>query len=172
MSECDIEIELVKKAEKTAQELVEKLKKISITLALAESCTAGLVSSLLVRVPGASCVLWGSFVCYTNEAKVSMLALNDTEIAENGPVSRKVACLMAEAALQKSGANMAASVTGLAGPALPNDESMPPAGTIWVAIALKSGVALAREFHFKGSRNDVRIHAAIAVMEMIMEGAL
>ena len=77
MSERNIETELLKEAEKTAACLTEKLKGLSLKLALAESCTAGLVSSLLGSVPGVSNVLWGSFICYTKEAKVFMLGLDE-----------------------------------------------------------------------------------------------
>jgi len=152
-------------AEKTAQELVEKLKALSLTLALAESCTAGLVSGFLADIPGASQVLWGSFVCYTKEAKVSMLGLDSGALLIHGLVSRETAISMAEAALRKSGAGIAASVTGLAGPQ--GDGSSVPVGTVWAASALKNGETRASEFHFSGSRNVVRIRAAIALLELI-----
>jgi PncC family amidohydrolase len=134
---------------------------------LAESCTAGLISSLLACVPGASGVFWGSFVCYTKEAKVSMLELNDKELDTNGLVSRETACSMAVNALQKSSANIAASVTGFAGPSA--DGSGVPMGTIWIATALQGGAVNAKEFHFTGSRNAVRIQAAISVFEQMLD---
>ncbi|MDR2257578.1 MAG: nicotinamide-nucleotide amidohydrolase family protein, partial [Treponema sp.] len=102
-------------AEAAAENLVKKLYAASWTLVLAESCTAGLASDLIARIPGASRVLWGSFVCYTVEAKISMLGLNRDLIEKYGAVSRETACAMAEGALEKSGAPLAAAVTGLAG---------------------------------------------------------
>ena len=152
-------------AEKTAKELVEKLKSLSLTLALAESCTAGMVSGFLANIPGASSVLWGSFVCYTKEAKVSMLGLDNSALSASGLVSMETASSMAAGALSKSGAGIAASVTGLAGPQ--GDGSDIPVGTIWVAAAIRDGETTAREFHFSGSRNSVRIRAATAVLEFI-----
>jgi len=177
MSECNIETELnepehqavlpaelIIRAEKTAEQTVENLKACSIKLALAESCTAGLVSSFLAEVPGASDVLWGSFVCYTKEAKVFMLGLNESEIEKYGLVSEETACKMAENALEKSGAEIAASVTGLAGPG--GDGSKTPVGTVWIAAAVRQKTER-KKYHFSGGRNEVRLRAAIAVLEMI-----
>ncbi|MDR1838810.1 MAG: nicotinamide-nucleotide amidohydrolase family protein [Treponema sp.] len=152
-------------AEKTAEALVQKLKTHSITVALAESCTAGMVSSLLANVAGASSVLWGSFVCYTQEAKISMLGLDNDELSAYGLVSGKTASSMASCALQKSGADIAAAVTGLAGP--DGDGSGVPVGTVWIASAVRKGKVTVKEFHFEGSRNAVRIRAAIAILEII-----
>ncbi|MDR0302013.1 MAG: CinA family protein [Treponema sp.] len=156
---------LLESAEKTANELIHKLKTSSITLALAESCTAGIVSALLAGVPGASEVLWGSFVTYTKEAKVSMLGIDEKIPETFGLVSRQTACAMARGAVQKSGADAAAAVTGLAGPA--GDGSDVPVGTVWVVAASKKGEIMANEHHFTGSRNEVRIKAAIAVLEIL-----
>jgi len=169
MSECntDTEIqrqELIVLAEKAAEQTVKKLKARSIKLALAESCTAGLVSSLLAEVPGASGVLWGSFVCYTKEAKILMLGLGENEIEKYGLVSKETACKMAEGALKKSRANIAASVTGLAGPK--GDGSLAPVGTVWIAAASSQTIE-SKKYHFSGDRNEVRLRAAIAVMKMI-----
>ena len=162
------ETELIKEAEKKAACLIEKLKKLSVTLALAESCTAGLVSSFLAGIPGVSSVFWGCFTCYTKEAKISMLGLDKNELNANGLVSEKTARLMAHAALNKSGAKIAASVTGIAGPG--GDGSEVPVGTVWAATAPQNGEVRTREFFFPGvGRNEVRIRAAMAVIEMITE---
>ena len=165
MPECNIEAELIKLAEKNAACLIKKLKEHSKNLALAESCTAGLISSLLANIPGASAVLWGSFVCYAKEAKIFMLGLDNNALADHGLVSKETACLMAQAAQHGSGADIAAAVTGLAGPG--GDGSGVPAGTVWAAV--RNGEIAAREFHFSGSRNEVRIRSAIAVLEMLLE---
>ena len=151
-----------------AESLIQNLNSDSLTLALAESCTAGLVADLLARVPGVSGVLWGSFVCYTGEAKVSMLGIDRDRLLRYGLVSGETVCDMANGALEKSGANIAAAVTGLAGP--DGDGSAVPVGTVWTAAALQGkGVARAREHHFTGSRNEIRLRAAIAVLEALLE---
>jgi len=151
--------------EVSAEKLIEKLNSLSLTLALAESCTGGMISGLLTGIPGASKVLWGSFVCYTQEAKVKMLGLDDDELSSNGLVCEKTACAMAHGALQKSGANIAAAVTGIAGP--DGDGSGVPAGTVWAAVLYK-GKTTAREFHFAGARNEVRRQAVNAVFNIIL----
>jgi len=150
-------------AEKKSQEIIEKLKKHSLTIALAESCTAGLASALLAGTSGASSVLWGSFVCYTKDAKVSMLGIDEGELEL--PVSEKTALLMADAAQKKSGADIAVSVTGLAGPE--GDGSDVPVGTVWTGAAVKGGKTTACSFNFEGSRNEIRIKAAITILETI-----
>jgi len=171
MEECNLTItELSVLAEETADALVRILNDFSFTVALAESCTAGLVSNLLAGIPGASAVLWGSFVCYTREAKVSMLGLDRDALAAHGLVSGETARAMASGAMEKSGANLAAAVTGLAGPS--GDGSNVPVGTVWVAASARGAASngettLVREFHFSGSRNAVRLRAAIAVLESI-----
>jgi PncC family amidohydrolase len=156
MEECDL-----------PQTVINKLKKLNIKIALAESCTAGLVSNLLAEIPGASEVLWGSFVCYTPQAKVSMLGIDSKLLDTYGLVSRQTAIAMAQGALEKSRASLAAAVTGLAGP--DGDGSEVPIGTVWIALA-GDGETRAKEFHFKGTRNEVRKQAAIEVLKAI-EGA-
>jgi len=167
MPECNLTAaELTAKAEKKAAEVMERLKSLSFTIALAESCTAGLISGLLANTAGASSVLWGSFVCYMQEAKVSMLDLDNEKLLNFGLVSRETAYSMAKSALQKSGASVAVSVTGLAGP---ESDGKVPGGTIWTAIAKNNGHIETKVFNFTGSRNTVRILAAIAVLELILE---
>ena len=159
------------KAKDASGALIKKFSASGRTLALAESCTAGLVSQLLAGTPGASAVLWGSFVCYSPEAKTAMLGIEKEKIAAFGLVSGETAQLMACGALEKSGADIAAAVTGLAGPE--GDGSAVPVGTVWVAAARKNRSETgelfeeAKKFNFSGSRNEVRLQAAIAVLELL-----
>jgi PncC family amidohydrolase len=165
MLECKDE-RLTVKAEKTAEAVIEKLKSLSVKLALAESCTAGLVSGILAETSGASSVLWGSYVCYTQEAKVQMLGLNDERLTKSGLVNSETACSMAEGVLQKSGADITAAVTGLAGP---GGDGRVPVGTVWIATARRGMETEAKEFVFTDSRNIVRMQAALAVLEEILK---
>jgi len=158
---------LNKQAEEKAACLINELKAVSKKLVLAESCTGGLIASLLAEVPGASSVLWGSFVCYTKEAKISILGLKESEISADGLVSEKTAYSMTEGALQKSGADISAAVTGLAGP--DGDGSNTPVGTVWIATAIRKGEIKAKMFNFTGSRNEIRLKAACAVIEEILK---
>ncbi|MCL2214824.1 MAG: nicotinamide-nucleotide amidohydrolase family protein [Treponema sp.] len=156
-----------KTAEEKAQEVLKGLKKKSLKLVLAESCTAGLISGLIANTEGASSCLWGSFVCYTQEAKVFMLGLDNEKLCVCGLVSSETADAMAANALKKSGANIAASITGLAGPS--GDGSNVPVGTVWVSVASDNGRTETNAFHFTGCRNSIRYQAAIAVLDGLIK---
>ncbi|MCL2174910.1 MAG: nicotinamide-nucleotide amidohydrolase family protein [Treponema sp.] len=158
-------------AEETAKDVIERLKSLSVKLVLAESCTAGLISGLLANISGASEVLWGSFVCYTQEAKAQMLGCDNDALNKHGLVSFETACAMAEGALKKSGtisagADIAAAVTGLAGP---GGDGVNPVGTVWIAAAQQGKKTEAKKYNFAGSRNIVRMSAAAAVMKEILK---
>ena len=182
-AQTDIEIhELITRVERKAADVMEKLRKLSLTIALAESCTSGLVSSFLANTSGASDILWGSFVCYTQEAKVLMLGLDNEELSVNGLVSSETACSMALSALQKSSASLAVAVTGLAGQ---ESDGKVPGGTIWIVIACCSAAwqtvdhngvmdvkIQVKKFHFTDSRNVNRLHAVEAVFDMLLEELL
>jgi PncC family amidohydrolase len=140
------------------EELVRRLDLLGKRAAAAESCTAGLAADLIARVPGASRVFWGSFVSYTIDAKVRMLGIEEALIQKFGAVSRETAEAMAEGALEKSGADYALSVTGLAGPG--GDGSGLPVGAVWIAAASGKGETRASLFRFTGSRNEIRLAAA------------
>jgi PncC family amidohydrolase len=163
------ELELTVAAEKAAETLMRKLSADSRTLALAESCTAGLVSGFLASVSGASNVLWGSFVCYSQAAKIAMLGIPREKLLCYGLVSGETASLMAAGAMQRSGADITAAVTGIAGPK--GDGSDAAVGTVWVATSVRTatldGTAAVKGFHFSGSRNNVRLQAAIAVIDCL-----
>ncbi|MCL1814628.1 MAG: CinA family protein [Treponema sp.] len=156
---------------KAAERLVRLLTERSLYLAAAESCTAGLVADALVQIPGASGCFWGSFVCYTPQAKIQMLGLGKETLNRYGLVSEETARAMAVGALERSGADAAVSVTGLAGGGSAGAERVPP-GTVWIAAALRRDgpeLCTAAVFHFKGRRNKVRQQAARKALEMIID---
>ena len=160
------------RAELMARQLVARLTEQRLTLALAESCTAGLVSDMIARVSGASAVLWGSFVCYSPEAKQQMLGIDGALLRQYGLVSRETVRAMALHALEKAGVSVAAAVTGLAGPL--GDGSDIPVGTVWIATAASAGCAAGpercreQEFRFQGTRAEIRMQAAAAVLEKLL----
>jgi PncC family amidohydrolase len=168
-------------AELTAARLVAGMEKNGLTLALAESCTAGLVAELIGRVSGASRVLWGSFVCYSPDAKQRMLGIDSSFLERHGLVSVETAREMAVHVLEKAGVPVAAAVTGVAGPC--GDGSGVPVGTVWTAIAWRedsvgnNGAAKRRpdvkhretEHHFEGERKSVQMQSAAAVLEELLE---
>jgi PncC family amidohydrolase len=150
-----------------AASLIDALKSRSKSVVAAESCTAGLAAARLAEAPGASQVFWGSFVTYTVDAKVKMLGLDAGMIDRYGAVSRETACAMAAGALERSGADYAFAITGLAGPL--GDGSLVKIGTVWIGLISKGREALAREFHFSLSRNELRLAAANKALEEILD---
>jgi PncC family amidohydrolase len=160
------EHELAVKAGVLAETVIHKLKELSKNLVLAESCTAGLISNYLAQISGASQVFFGSYVSYTKDAKITMLGIGRELLDKYALVSRETASLMASGALEKSGVDLAAAVTGLAGPS--GDGSGVKIGTVWIASASrKAGVLKTGKFQFDGSRNYIRICAAIEVLEIV-----
>ena len=162
------------KAPSYAEELVAFLAGQGKTLVLAESCTAGLAADFIVRIPGASQVFWGSFVCYLELAKQKMLGIPEEFLMEHGAVSVQTASAMAEKALIISGASLSASITGLAGPT--GDNRVTPVGTVWTAYAwydsqgiLKSSTAGFLFDAHQLSRNDIREASAAAAFEEILK---
>ena len=156
-----------------ATELVRVLTARRQMIALAESCTAGLAADMIARLPGASRVLWGSFVTYTADAKTRMLGVPGELIEEHGAVSRPVSLAMAQGALERSGASWALSITGFAGP----DGEGVPVGTVWIGLAGPAGAVMrppaeAKRFLFKGSRNEVRLAAATAALKEVLSKIL
>lgn len=117
------------------QVVVRELAAKGLTLATAESCTGGLIANRVTDVPGASAVLTHGFVTYANEAKVGLLGVSSDSLQKVGAVSKEVCRQMAEGALAASGADLAVSVTGIAGPDGGSDEK--PVGTVFIGLAQK-----------------------------------
>jgi PncC family amidohydrolase len=153
-----------------AEKLIRTASEKGLRVVLAESCTAGLAASLIAEVSGASRVLWGSYVTYTPEAKQAMVGLESAVLEKHGAVSRETALAMAEGALRGSGADIAASVTGLAGPG--GDGSAVPVGTVWIGLACRGGESRVSVFRYRCSRNGVRRRAARDALKVLMEGVI
>lgn len=117
-----------------ASVVVERLKAAGLVLALAESCTGGLLASRLVDIPGASEVLAEAAVVYANQAKTRRLGVPEAVLAGHGAVSAECAALMASGMLRGSGSDLALAVTGVAGPGGGTEQK--PVGLVWFALAL------------------------------------
>jgi competence/damage-inducible protein CinA-like protein len=134
------------------------------TVAVAESCTGGLLSERLTRTPGSSNFFLGGAVCYSNELKTKMAGVPQTLIEENGAVSKPVAQALAEGIRKRAGASLGVGITGIAGPGGATPEK--PVGLVYVALADEQGTEL-REFRFPGNRDRIRHWASQAALEMI-----
>ena len=134
------------------------------TLATAESCTAGLVAARLAGVAGASDVLLGGIVSYANEVKQQLLGVPAEMLAEHGAVSPEVARAMAEGARRATGADMAVSVTGVAGPGGGTAEK--PVGLVYLHVSA-DGVDRGLERRFPGPRENVRDWSATAALHLV-----
>lgn len=156
-----------------ARRVVEANRAAGRTIALAESCTGGLVSAALTEIPGSSDVFGAGYVTYSNEAKIAMLGVSLDVLETFGAVSIAVAWGMARGAQERSGANVAVAITGIAGPDGGTEKK--PVGTVVFARAEKDGdaedvVADKREFGDLG-RAGVRLQAALVALELLMPGS-
>lgn len=135
------------------------------SLGLAESCTGGLLAGRITRVPGASRYLAGSVVAYSDQAKVDLLGVDPVLIDAHGAVSPEVAEAMAIGALERFGADVAVSVTGIAGPDGGTREK--PVGYVCFNARIRDGRALARDPVIPGGREDIRERAALVGLHML-----
>jgi len=140
------------------------LRERGLTVALAESCTGGLLASRLTDVPGSSAYVERGVVCYSNRAKMELAGVPEAVIAEHGAVSEPVALAMADGIRVRSGTNIGIGITGIAGP----DGGTPqkPVGTVAVAVTVE-GDTRVRTFQFVGPREMVKFQAAQAAMNML-----
>ena len=142
----------------------DALRSKGFTIAVAESCTGGLLASRLTDVPGSSAYVDRGVVCYSNRAKIELLGIAEALIAEHGAVSEAVARAMAEAIRAQARASVGVGVTGIAGPGGGSPEK--PVGTVAIAVA-GGGVARVRTFQFVGGRDQVKFQAAQAALNMV-----
>ena len=137
------------------------------TLAIAESCTGGLVGSLLTAEPGASDFLLLDAVTYANSAKARILGVDEETIRWHGAVSPEVATAMAAGAKRVSGADLALSLTGIAGPS--GGTEAKPVGTVYLALARPEGSVDVRHRIFGGDRAQIQTLAAYAGLQIVRE---
>jgi nicotinamide-nucleotide amidase len=134
-------------------------------LALAESCTGGLVTSRLVDVAGSSDYVERAYIVYSNQAKVDDLGVPAALLAAHGAVSEPVAAAMADGARRASGADIAVAITGIAGPGGGTPDK--PVGTVVIAVSDRSGRATARTRLLPGDRTQVRWFASTLALDAV-----
>lgn len=149
--------------------VVNLLKKKNFTLATAESCTGGLLTGRFVNVSGVSDVLKEGFITYSNEAKMKYLGVKAETLDEYGAVSEQTAKEMAAGTVNKTGANTALSITGIAGPEGGTPEK--PVGLVYIACCVNNNVTV-KECHFNGSRQKVREQSVICALDLLRRNLL
>jgi nicotinamide-nucleotide amidase len=154
--------------QRAAAALLETCKAKGLMLATAESCTAGLVVGALTDIAGSSAVVDRGFVTYTNEAKQQMLGVPADTLKRHGAVSRETAEAMAQGALAHAPADLAVSITGIAGPGGGSDAK--PVGLVHFAAAARTGRLIHRERRYGDrGRAEVRRLSVLEALAMLAE---
>jgi nicotinamide-nucleotide amidase len=148
-----------------AQAALAALRQKHWRCAVAESCTGGLVSALLTAIPGSSDVMERGFVTYSNEAKQEMLDVPAALITAHGAVSAETAEAMAKGALRHSHADVAVSITGIAGPGGGSESK--PVGLVYLALATKAGCNAVEMRFGPQDRDEIRRLSAIKALGML-----
>lgn len=153
-----------------ARKVIEQNLAIGRRVSVAESCTGGLVCAALTEIPGSSEVLGCGFVTYSNDAKLDLLRVSSDVLETFGAVSIAVAWSMAQGALERSGADVAVAITGIAGPEGGSDKK--PVGTVVFARAEKgadpANIVADRKQYGDIGRGGVRLQAALCALELLL----
>lgn len=144
--------------------IIKRLQSQNKTLALAESCTGGLIANSLVSIPGASSVFKGGIVSYSNESKIALLHVQESDLKLHGAVSAPVVEQMARNAQSVLGADYALSVSGIAGPE--GGSELKPVGTVFIGIATPNGVWHQQVFH-PGERLKVLQRTCVSALDLL-----
>jgi len=152
-------------AEDLAEVVGRLLRESHLTLALAESCTGGLASALVTDVPGSSEYFLGGVVSYANTAKENLLGVKAGTLRAHGAVSEQAAIELAQGARERFDADVAVSVTGIAGP--DGGSEAKPVGTVFTGIASRRGDAFAKKRVFGGDRAAIRRAASLQALELL-----
>ncbi len=150
-----------------AEELLDSARQKGRKIAVAESCTGGMVASSLVDIAGSSEVFERGFITYSNEAKVEMLGVPAGLIETKGAVSKEVAIEMAKGAFHNSESDIALAVTGIAGPDGGTDEK--PVGLVHFAVATMEGGVVDCHHVFEGDRLAIRQAATLKALELMLQ---
>jgi nicotinamide-nucleotide amidase len=149
----------------TLEEVVaESLQRQTATIAVAESCTGGMLAARLTNVPGSSTYFLGGIVCYSNEMKASMVDVPQETIEKYGAVSSEVALALADGVRRRTDATIGVGITGIAGPAGGTAEK--PVGLVHVAISDRAG-SRDKPFQFAGDRQRIRLNATQAALDSV-----
>jgi len=154
------------KLEKLSMEIGAALINKGWRLALAESCTGGLISNIITDISGSSNYFEKGVVVYSNQSKIRCLGVSEESLIRYGAVSREVAEEMAVGLLKCSQVDIALSVTGIAGPG--GGSKQKPVGTVWSAIATPV-LLKTRLYNFSGERKKIKNDSALSCLEFLIE---
>jgi nicotinamide-nucleotide amidase len=143
----------------------DMLRERRLTIAAAESCTGGLLMSRLTDVPGSSEYVLGGAIVYSNELKTTLAGVAPELIEAHGAVSEPVAVALAEGIRDRTGADVAVGITGIAGPG--GGTPQKPVGTVAVAVLTPGGPARVRTLSLIGGRSMIKLHATQAALDMV-----
>jgi nicotinamide-nucleotide amidase len=152
-----------------ASATLERLETTKRKCATAESCTGGLAAALLTSIPGSSHMVDRGFVTYSNESKIEMLGVAKDIIETHGAVSAPCAEAMAKGALERSGADVAVSITGIAGP--DGGSEAKPVGLVYLAVATPAKTEVVEKRFGAQARDTIREESVVAALEMIRASA-
>ncbi len=152
--------------DKLLEDIVEKLNYSGSTVAVAESCTGGMISARLVDYPGISAYFAEGYVTYSNEAKVKNLGVSQDSLDDYGAVSHEVAKQMAEGVKKRANATYGIATTGIAGPTGGSEEK--PVGLVYIALATPTDTKVMK-CNFSGNRSQVRTSACTQALELLLE---
>jgi nicotinamide-nucleotide amidase len=152
-----------------ARKVVETYREQKRKIVTAESCTGGLVAAALTQIPGSSAVVERGFVTYSNDAKTEVLGILPEPLELYGAVSEQTAEAMAKGALEFSRADVAVSVTGIAGP--DGGSSAKPVGLVHFGLANRAGALFHYTCNFKGDRDDIRMQGVHEALKLLMSMA-
>lgn len=146
-----------------AAAVIDQCRALGLTLAVAESCTGGMLGERITSVPGSSDVFLGGIIAYHNDIKRDALGVRQKELETFGAVSEHVALQMAAGVRERMGADIGVSITGIAGPGGGSTDK--PVGLVWIAVHASEGRA--RRLHAGGDRGEIRQRAVQAALEMV-----
>ncbi len=150
----------------TMEEVVGRLlAKHRLTVAVAESCTGGLISHRLTQIPGSSTYVDRGVICYSNRAKQEMLGVSAELIEKHGAVSKEVAAAMAKGIRERADVSVGVSVTGIAGPGGATETK--PVGLVYVGLDGGAGDSITKEFRFHGDRHVIKQRSSQAALDLL-----
>lgn len=158
--------EIIDHGEKLPKEVALSLFKKKMTMAVAESCSGGLISHRITQIPGASKFFMGGMIAYSNHMKSEILKVDTKMLDEHGAVSEPVVLAMAMGILTLSRADIACAVTGIAGPGGGSVEK--PVGLVYIAVVSKDD-AVCKKCHFTGSREAIKLKVSNESFNLILD---